>query len=56
MGLDQYITSGWDRFVGQATKLGEVIKITWSLTMDVKCSTKALEWMKESRICIYGTG
>jgi hypothetical protein len=28
MGLNQYVTS---EFVGQATMLGEVVNVTWSL-------------------------
>jgi hypothetical protein len=34
VGLDQYIASGCDGFMGWATMLSEVNDITWSLTMD----------------------
>jgi hypothetical protein len=34
VGLDQYVTSGCNRFVGQAMMLDEFIDIAWSLTMD----------------------
>jgi hypothetical protein len=57
MGLDQYINVT-DRLVGWVTKLGEVINITWSSTMDGSLTsdrfinyqhsgmgTKMSEWM-----------
>jgi hypothetical protein len=34
VGLSQYVTSGCDSLEGQVTKLGEVIDIMWSSTMD----------------------
>jgi hypothetical protein len=34
MGLEQYITSGCDGFVGWATTLSKAVDITWLLTMD----------------------
>jgi hypothetical protein len=50
VGLDQYIASGCDEFVGYTMMLDEFIDIAWLLTMNELLTSTQWSWPKEVRL------